>query len=107
MRMGEHVARPQIRPAARVLGRAGYIGAERIGRMPAPARVIEERASERDTIGPPFGDNRLGLMRVGDHADRLDGDLAVAFDGLGKRHLISWSDGRLRLRRNPAARYAN
>lgn len=94
MRMRERRAGPQIGPAAVVLRRRGDIGAERIGGMPAPARVVEKGAGEGDAIGAPLGDDCLGLMRVGDHPDGLNRDLAVAFDGFGERHLIPWGDRR-------------
>ena len=70
--------------------------------MPAPARVVEERAGERDAIGPAFGDNRFGLMRVGDHADRLHRYVAGLFDRGGERYLVARRDARPRRRTDAA-----
>jgi hypothetical protein len=69
-------------------GRRG--GAEGIGGVPGVQRgAVEKCAGERDVIGPPFGDDGFGLLRIGNHADRLERDLAAASDGLHKRHLIT------------------
>jgi hypothetical protein len=45
------------------LRRKGNVRPEGIGGVPAPARVVEKRSGECDAIGPPFGNDRLGLTR--------------------------------------------
>src|SRR3954452_21440827 len=70
--------------------------------MPAPARVVEERAGERDAIGPAFGDNGFGLMGGGDHADSLDRYVAGLFDRGGERYLVARRDARPRRRTDAA-----
>ena len=37
-------------------------GAERVGRMPAPTRVVHERARERDQVRLPFLEDALCLV---------------------------------------------
>jgi hypothetical protein len=90
VRVGERGTRSQIGAAAMILRRAGKAGAEGIGGVPGVQRgAVEKCAGERDVIGPPFGDDGFGLLRIGNHADRLERDLAAASDGLHKRHLIT------------------
>ena len=45
------------------------LGAQHVGRMPAPTRIVEERAGERDHIRGSFSENLFGLTRVRDEAD--------------------------------------
>jgi hypothetical protein len=70
--MREHRTWPLIRAGAPVLRRAGV----RVGHAPRPARVVAKGAGERHPIGMAVGQDRLRLMRIDDHPDRLRGDPA-------------------------------
>ena len=105
--MREPGPRPQLGAGALILRRTGGLGAERVGSVPSPARVVEEAAGERHPVSAPFGNDRLCLAGVGDHADRLHGDPARFLDHLGERHLIARRDHNTRLRADPARRHAH
>ena len=83
-----------FRAGAQVLWRVDGIGTERGGGMPNPARVVEKRARRRDTISMALANDRVRLVRVDDHADRLHRNAAGLFDGGGERHLVARRDGR-------------
>jgi hypothetical protein len=69
MRVGKRGPRPQVRAAAHVLRRAGDLGAERVGRVPAPPRIVEKGAgSATQSACEKHG----GARQAGRH-----GDLAV------------------------------
>lgn len=80
----ERRSRPYLGRGALVLVGAGNLRAEHIRRPPAPMRVVEHGASERDHIGLPFGDDRLGLLRCGDQPDRARRDACLAFHLFGE-----------------------
>src|SRR5436190_17695249 len=54
---------------APVLVRRGDARAELGGGVPGPTGVVEHRAGERDGVGLAVGDDRLGLLGLGDQAD--------------------------------------
>src|SRR6516162_10073601 len=62
--IAERRARPDLRRGALVLFGAGDLGAEDMGRAPAPMGVVEHGARERHHIGLALGDDRLGLQGV-------------------------------------------
>lgn len=80
----ERRSRPYLGRGALVLVGAGNLRAEHIRRPPAPMGVVEHGASERDHIGLPFGDDRLGLLRCGDQPDRARRDACLAFHLFGE-----------------------
>src|SRR5262245_53231778 len=74
---------------APVLRRCRHLAAELGGSMPAPARVVEHAAGERDHVGLAGGDDLLGLLGLGDQADRHGGDAGGLLDRLRERHLVT------------------
>ena len=52
--------------------------------MPAPARIVEHGAGEPNHIGLAYFDHGLGLLRLGDEADRAGGDAGLAPYALGE-----------------------
>ena len=57
-------AGPELGARAIILRRARQIHAERIGRVPAPARIVEDGAGERDLVGVAARQDLLGLLRA-------------------------------------------
>jgi len=90
----ERRARPMFRAGAQVLRRVHGIAAEQGGGMPCPARVVEKPARQRDAIRMAVGNDRLRLVRVDDHPDRLHRNAAGFLDGSGERHLVARRGGR-------------
>ena len=82
-------ARPKLGAGALVLRHTRNLGAERLGRVPAPARVVEHGARKRDHVGLALGDDRLGLRRRHDQSDRAGGDAGLALDPRGDRHVVA------------------
>ena len=55
--------RPQLRPDAQILLGARHLGAERLRRVPAPARIVEHARAPCATMSAlPLGDDRFGLF---------------------------------------------
>ena len=52
--------------------------------VPAPARIVEHAARERDHVGLAGGDDLLGLPRFGDQADRDGGHAGRLLDRLAR-----------------------
>ena len=71
--------------------------------MPGPARVIEHRPSQRNRVGLAGGDDGLGLLGLGDQADRNRRQSDLVFDPVRKRHLVARAELDGLLRRHPAA----
>src|SRR5229473_5048379 len=88
----EHLGAP-CRARAQILARHGRRHAELQCRMPGPARVPEKAARKRHHVGPAFGDDVLGLPRLGNHPDRGGDDARVFADALGEGHLITGPTG--------------
>src|SRR5512135_1578568 len=93
--------------APRVLRRVLDLYAELLRRVPHPARVVQEAARERDHVGLALRDDALGLLRIGDQADRAHGDRRALLHLLGERQLVAWRHLDTLLRHQPAARYAH
>ena len=74
---------------ARVLQRPRDLGAELERGVPAPVRIVEHGAGQRHHVGLAFGDDRFGLLRRGDQADRAGRDAGLALDLLGDRHVVA------------------
>src|SRR6201996_1430323 len=74
---------------APVLRRGFDLAAELGGGVPAPARVVEHAARQRDDVGAAGSDDLLGLLRFGDQADRDGGEAGLLLDLFGERHLIA------------------
>ena len=76
----------QARRPARAAARC--CGGQSISAPSASAACQLQRGSSRNArpidARSGLGDDRLGLVRVGAHADRLDSDFVVAFDRFGK-----------------------
>ena len=81
-----------------MLRRVNGIRAERGGGMPDPARVVEKRARQRDATRVAVGNDRFGLVRVDDHADRPHYHGSGLLDGSGERRVTDRTDGRPRRR---------
>jgi hypothetical protein len=78
--LGKRRARPERRLAVA----AGCRFRRRAHRRRASSSAGYRGTRGRSTQGPPLGDDRLGLVRIGAHANRLDSDFVVAFDRFGK-----------------------
>jgi hypothetical protein len=74
---------------AAALETIGYRGAERDRRMPAPARIVEHRPRHGHHVGLSLGNDRLGLLRLGDQPDHARGDAALALDPFGNRQVVA------------------
>ena len=61
--------------------------------MKGPVGITEHLASEEDEIGPALGDDCVGLMRVGDHANCGSGNGSFGADARGKGSLETGTDG--------------
>ncbi len=55
--------------AALVLRRIGRLGAQRLGRVPRPVRIVQHGPPQRDQVGLAAAPDGLSLARVGDLAD--------------------------------------
>src|SRR5581483_2742407 len=75
--------RPQPGPGALVLHRAPDLGAERLGGVPAPVRIVEEAARQRHHVGLPFRHDVLGLLRRQDEADGAGRNADLLLDARG------------------------
>src|SRR6266478_6754486 len=74
---------------APILRRRFDLAAEFGGGVPAPARVVEHGARQRDHVGLARYDDVFRLFRLGDQADRDGVDAGRLPDGLRERHLIA------------------
>src|SRR5690606_7997188 len=72
--------------------------------VPAPARVVEKRAPDRDLIRLTAPDNVVRLLRIDDHADGTRRDAAFAANGLGERRVMVLGIGNRRIADGDAAR---
>ena len=84
--------------------RTGDVGRQRLRRVPAPMRVVEEGARQRHHIGLAFGDDGFGLFGVRDHADRAHHDADLAAKPLGNRRVVTRAGRRSDLSRRTARR---
>ena len=55
--------------------------------MQWPERVVHKLAPQRDQVGAALGEERFGLVRIDDHADRHGLDLGRGAHALGIGHL--------------------
>src|SRR6266853_5446187 len=74
---------------APVLRRRFDLAAEFGRGVPAPARVVEHAARQRDHVGLTGRDDVLGLLGFGDQTDRRGGHAGGLLDALRERHLIA------------------
>src|SRR6185437_343214 len=81
--------RPQLWPDPQILLRARHISAKRPGSVPAPMRVIEEGARHRHHVGLTFGDDRFGLLRLENEADRAGWNAGFAPHFLGDGDVVA------------------
>ena len=56
--------------------------------MPAPMRIVEHGARERDHVGLAFRDDRFGSPWGGDETHGAGGDAGLAPDFFGKRNIM-------------------
>ena len=70
--------------------------------MQGPVGIAEHFAGEEDEIGLALGDDGVGLMRVGDHADGSSGSGGFGADARGKGSLETGTDGDLCVRNQAA-----
>jgi len=61
--------------------------------MNGPVGVAQHFACEQHEIGLTFGDDRVGLMRIGDHADGGGGNSRFRADARGEGNLEAGADG--------------
>src|SRR6476646_5010691 len=87
---------------APVLVRRRDASAEPGGGVPRPARVVKHRAGERDSVGLAAGDDRLGLLGLGDQADGDRRQANLGLDALRERHLVAGPELDRLLRRDAA-----
>ena len=71
--------------------------------MQWPVRITEHLSGQQDRVGLSSGDDRFRLVRIGDQADGASGDLRLAPDSFGERHLIAGGDRNICFRRRSAA----
>src|SRR6185437_4355877 len=81
--------RPQLRPGALVLHRTLDLGAERLGRVPAPMRVVEKGARQRHHVGLALRHDVLGLLRCQDEADRAGRNGGLLFHPRCNRDIVA------------------
>src|SRR5215468_9691507 len=89
---------------APVLLRRAHLTAEFGGGMPTPTRGVEHAAGKRDHVGLAGGDDLLGLLRLGNQADRHGGDAGGLLDRLRERHLVAGPERNFLQRRYAAGR---
>ena len=61
--------------------------------MERPVGIAEHFAGEEDEIGLAVGDDCVGLLRIGDHADGGGGDGGFGADARGEGNLVAGADG--------------
>src|ERR1019366_2989707 len=81
--------RPQLGAGARILHRPRHLGAERLGRVPAPMRIVEETARHRHHIGLALRHDRLGMFGLDDKADGTGSNAGFLLDPRGDRHVVA------------------
>nr|GEU28584.1 hypothetical protein [Tanacetum cinerariifolium] len=91
------------RLAAQILARCAHLAAQRGGRMPRPARVVQHGARQRHQVSVAVGDDGLGVQRLGNQAHGHDRDTDHLLDGARQRHLVAGTDGNLLVRMQAAA----
>ena len=69
---------PRLTP--QILRRRLHRRAKMRGRVPGPARVLEDRAGDGDQVGIAVVQDRLGMLELGDQAHRHNRDLDCGFD---------------------------
>lgn len=84
--------------AARILGRIGGIGAQRLGSMPSPAGVEHHAPCECDHVCLARNNDVFRLARLRDHADGNRGDSRLGLDAFGRGNLITRSQGNFLIR---------
>lgn len=65
--------------------------------MERPIRIAQHFAGEEDEVGVTFGNDGVGLLRVGDHADGGSGDGGLGADPRGEGGLKRGAYGNLRV----------
>ena len=73
-------------------GPTGWL-AEGGSSMERPVGIAEHFASEEDEIGLSFGDDGVGLMGIGDHADGGCRDGGFGADARGEGYLVAGAEG--------------
>ena len=67
--------------------------AKGLGSVEGPVRIAEHCARQQDEVGFFFGNDFVGLLRVGDHADGGGGDGGFSADACSEGSLIARTDG--------------
>src|SRR5688572_30412563 len=88
---------------ALVLRRILELRAELYCSVPAPARIEQHGARERNEIGVACFENRFRVAWIADEADRAGDDTGFAADLRGERHLVARSDRHFCIGYGPAA----
>src|SRR5262249_58317544 len=94
--------RPQFRMAGHHFRRIGGLGAEFLGRMPGPARIVHHAAGENDEIGLARSNDVFGLARACDEADRHRRQAGLLAYLRAEQHLIARRQRNLLARIEPA-----
>ena len=79
--------------SAKILRRPRSRVAKGGGGVNGPVGVAEHFAGQEDEIGVSGGDDVVGLMRIGDHADGGSGDVGFVADLGSKGNLVAWAGG--------------
>jgi hypothetical protein len=96
-----HASEVSFQPANQALAEAGAfvlfgpgdLLLEDVGGAQRPVGIAEQFASQQDEVGLPGGDDVLGLLGRGDHADGSSEDSGcLAADALGKGSLIAGAE---------------
>src|SRR5215217_8784197 len=106
-RLSVGCSRPHLWCRALILRRACDLAAELERGMPAPMRIVENRARERDLIGLALGEQRLGLFRRDDEPDHARRDGGFAAYLLGERRIVAGRGRIARVRGDSAGRDAH
>ncbi|MBA7712262.1 hypothetical protein ES703_121234 [subsurface metagenome] len=75
-----------------VLRRCRNFAAEFGRSVPAPARIVEHAAGQRDHVGLAGRHDLLGLLRFGDQADRHGDEAGGFLDRLRERYLVAGAE---------------
>src|SRR5512139_1711744 len=81
--------RPQLGPGAGILRRPRHVSAECLGGVPAPMRIVQEYAPERNQIGLSLRHDLLGVLGLDDQPDRSGRDAGLLLDARGDRHVVA------------------
>ena len=81
--------------------------AEMRGRVPWPARIVQDAAGERDKVGVASPQNGFRLLEFGDQPNGDDWHSCCGFDRTSERNLVSRPDRNLLMGGQAAARDVN